>query len=245
VNKENMKKTIGLILIFICMNVFGCTNNAAIHVKTPDNFHKHLESVTVALLELNTDPDNIPEGNFDKYNFRLYCSGVWISENVILTDHHCVEKEDGSDEIGNRVFYSVANEIHEQGEFPSSIHTGYVKAVDNDHDLALIATNEGGRPSHQIAEIANELPAIGEHIFVLGHPKGFFYTHMEGVVSGYRISQEIGPVIQINCSAYFGNSGGGAYNDNGQLIGVASRLTPIPQVSYFASAQSIKNFLNK
>ena len=87
------------------------------------------------------------------------------------------------------------------------------------------------------------MPGIGEHIFVVGHPRGMYWTYAEGTVSAYRNESSVGKVVQVNATVWFGNSGGGVFDADGKLLGICSRLTKVPQMNYYVHLDSVKKFL--
>jgi S1-C subfamily serine protease len=64
---------------------------------------------------------------------------------------------------------------------------------------------------------------IGEQVFAVGNPMGLGWTFTRGVVSALR-QHEYGtrkvPVVQTDTRIGPGNSGGGLYNQKGELIGI-------------------------
>lgn len=65
-------------------------------------------------------------------------------------------------------------------------------------------------------------PAVGDAVFVIGHPLGLTSTLTTGIVSGNRFDEELGSVLQISAAINPGNSGGPVFNADGQVIGVAT-----------------------
>lgn len=63
----------------------------------------------------------------------------------------------------------------------------------------------------------------GESVFAIGNPLGYDWSFSRGVVSQVRLerngSRDIA-VIQTDTAITHGNSGGGLYNDKGELIGI-------------------------
>lgn len=201
-------------------------------MRSADSIHQHVGSSTVGLVQMDEDGD-----------VRVYCTGIWVGADKILTANHCVEREEGSDPTDRVVYYVIEKEVHELGELPAALHRGTVMAYDGDNDLALIKAVAAGVPPHEVAELADELPAMGEHVLVVGHPKGAYWTYVEGTVAAYRKETPIGKAIQFNGTAWFGNSGGGLFDMEGHLLGVCSRLVNIPNMSLFVHLDSIKQFI--
>lgn len=64
---------------------------------------------------------------------------------------------------------------------------------------------------------------VGERVFAVGNPVGLGWTLTQGSVSALRqrkLSKRNVPVVQIDATINQGNSGGGLYNESGQLIGI-------------------------
>lgn len=200
---------------------------------------------TVALVMADEDGD-----------VRPYCTGVWISQDEILTANHCVEavarhlydvdEDTPVDAVGVPIHYIVEKEAR-LGEEPTAQHLGYVKAVNEDNDLALVKVETTGMPAHEFAEVADEMPALGEKILCVGHPRGLYWSYVQGLVSAYRKSMpnmdKGGPFVQVSAPVWFGNSGGGVFDTSGKLVGIASFITKAPNTAFYIHADNIKKFL--
>jgi S1-C subfamily serine protease len=245
-----LKRILGICVLFAILSINGCTSSTKIPVKSPSGLIKHMGDSTVALVITAKDGEVHP-----------FCTGVWVGQDEILTANHCVEasarfllgpdadENTPVDPVGTKVHYVIEREAESVGEEPTAIHLGYVRAVDIDHDLAVLRVKTSGMPSHDIATLPSELPAIGDHVFVVGQPRGLYWSYVEGTVSSYRNDVPNtgieGPYLQINGTVWFGNSGGGAFDDSGHVIGIASRLVRVPNMSLFVHANSIKKFLHE
>jgi len=236
-----------LAICFLVLSIVGCGSSLKTPVRSPDPLHAHLGNVTVALVYQGTNDEG------EKF-VRPYCTGVWVSDDQILTAGHCVEavarmdkkleEDDPVDPVGNPVHYIAQVEVPGAGEEePSAVHFGHVEAWDEDHDLALIKASSGNIPGHDKASLASEIPGLGERVYVVGHPRGLYWTYIEGVVSAYRTNPEVGMVVQVSAPVWFGNSGGGVFDSSGNLVGISSRLARAPNVSFFIHEDSIKSFL--
>lgn len=209
-------------------------------------------------------------------NVFVYCTAVWVSDNTLLTANHCVEgaakqwakdhqkdkREANSDDddddddaiamprlIGFKMYYVVQGEVQGVSDEPSATHLSTVALLDKRHDLALLKVDGKVIPPHTVAKLADSSPAIGEHLYVLGHVRGLYWSHIEGVVSAVREdlpTRELGihgPFLQVSGPVYYGNSGGGAFNHQGELVGIASFMFRAPQTTMFIHLDSIKAFL--
>lgn len=209
------------------------------------------EGFTVALV--NPEPE-------DDGKAHSYCTGVWVSESDILTAAHCVvgvtkhlEESDPEDAPARNVFetdyrYIVASENQGVNHEPSALHRARLVKIDRSHDLALLRTLRGGRPVHKFAHVAEELPGIGEHVVMVGHPRGMYFTHVEGVIAQYHKdlpTPKKGPFVQVNGTVFFGMSGGGCFDKHGHLLGIASFMPPVPNMGIYIHRDSLVNFLTE
>lgn len=236
----------GLILLVSLSNC--ASSSIKTPVKAPDALHSHIGDSTVALVAQHVSIRQDKEtGEIESVDVRIlpYCTGVWISEEEILTAGHCVAKEEGGDPVDAKIYYVVQKEVKEVVDDPAAIHLAKVVAFDEEHDLALIKAFKGGLVTHSVSKFASEMPGLGEHVFIVGHPKGMYYSYAEGTVSAYRDESVVGKVVQVNASVWFGNSGGAVFDGGGNIVGICSRLTRVPQMNYFVHLDSVKRFIKE
>ncbi|MBU0766148.1 MAG: S1C family serine protease, partial [Bacteroidetes bacterium] len=81
-----------------------------------------------------------------------------------------------------------------------------------------------GAKKIQFVKIVTDLPEIGESIFAIGNPEGLEQTLSNGIVSGYRDSEDNGKkfYIQTNAAITHGSSGGPLFNSKGEVIGITT-----------------------
>jgi hypothetical protein len=63
--------------------------------------------------------------------------------------------------------------------------------------------------------------SVGDTVYAVGAPKGLGWTITSGIISAIRGDQEP-KLVQTNASISAGSSGGGLFNDSGELIGMTS-----------------------
>jgi serine protease Do len=63
---------------------------------------------------------------------------------------------------------------------------------------------------------------VGEAVYTIGSPKGLANTLGAGLLSGLRTGDDETEYIQITAPLSAGSSGGGLFDDRGNLIGVTS-----------------------
>ena len=79
---------------------------------------------------------------------------------------------------------------------------------------------------------------IGETVYTIGSPKGLVNTLGSGLLSGLRTGDDMTEYIQITAPLSAGSSGGGLFDDRGNLIGVTSFTVRDSQNLNFAIAAS-------
>ena len=157
---------------------------------------------------------------------------------------------------GLKIHYIVEKEVMGVAAEPSAWHLSKVAAWDEEHDLALLEVVGQLQPPHTIARLAKETPDLGEHVNVVGHQTGLYWTYMGGQVAAYRDEDHYkrlsvgrddakGPYMQVQMPIFYGNSGGGCFNDYGELVGIAVRITRAPEVGFFVHRDTIASFLDK
>lgn len=87
----------------------------------------------------------------------------------------------------------------------------------NDTALVQVAKDPG---SHPVA-LLGPLPRVGDHVMTMGHPTRLMYSYSSGEVSAIRY-EDGESVIQVTVPISPGNSGGGLFNDSGELVGICS-----------------------
>ena len=146
--------------------------------------------------------------------------------------------------VGQTLYYSLRGDITTKGE---KYHTAVVKAVNWDNDIALVTAGDPG--THPVAPLRSGDIHDGEEIHVVGHPAGMWWTYVHGYVSAQRPEYDdhnghVYPVIQVTAPIWFGNSGGGAFDADGNLVGMADAISrQVPNTGYLIPADSIRAFM--
>jgi serine protease Do len=150
-------------------------------------------------------------------------SGVVIDKETVLTNCHVI---DGS--------YAITVGLGEDK----------YKAIpilgDKVLDLCILKVRNLKNPS---VSITKNLPRIGEKVIAIGNPAGLERTISEGIISSYRRYKDSIDLIQITNPITFGSSGGGLFNQNGDLIGITSMALPRGNLN-FAMPIKYVNFLS-
>jgi serine protease Do len=157
-------------------------------------------------------PDGMPPGMRPRGHGPVtgQGSGFFISaDGYAVTNNHVV---DGADKV-------------EVTTDDGKTYTAKVIGTDQRTDLALIKV-EGGS-SFQYAKLADGKPRIGDWVLAVGNPFGLGGTVTAGIVSAQGRDIGNGPYddfIQIDAPVNKGNSGGPAFNTDGEVMGVNTAI---------------------
>jgi len=100
-----------------------------------------------------------------------------------------------------------------------------VVGTDPKTDLALLKTKEGS--DYPFVSFASQEPRVGDWVVAIGNPFGLGGTVTAGIVSARGRDIGSGPYddfLQIDAPVNHGNSGGPAFNLNGEVIGVNTAI---------------------
>lgn len=201
---------------------------------------------------------------------RPFCTGVWISNDMILTAGHCVRDAGKTEErrraehavhlfdlglelaewdpVGQQMSYSMLDDMRTDNTL-SAYRSSVVMVYDKAEDLALVRADHSNMMHHPYAVLSSSDIRDGDEVNVVGHPRGMMWSYTKGWVGASRYIE--GPhdypfrTLQVSAAVTFGNSGGGAFDADGRLIGICSYIMPaIPNASFFVHRDVIKEFLS-
>lgn len=139
-------------------------------------------------------------------------SGVYVEPGLILTNCHIL--------VGGRTF-SLG-----RGEEKT---TADLVRINIDADLCVLRPTRNNFMNAAPIPISEETISIGKRVYAVGNPRGLLKTLSEGIISGAREWDITGlgvwpkaKIIQTTASISPGSSGGGLYNENGELIGITT-----------------------
>ena len=137
-------------------------------------------------------------------------SGFIISaDGYILTNNHVVE---GAEQVTVRLL--------DRREFKAK-----VVGTDPKTDVALLKVD--GRTDFPYVSFTSTEPRVGDWVIAVGNPYGLGGTVTAGIVSARGRDIGSGPYddfIQIDAPVNKGNSGGPAFDENGNVIGVTTAI---------------------
>lgn len=173
-------------------------------------------------------------------NEHVYCTGVWVSDDQILTAAHCVDEHP----LGDGIDYAVSKDISKE---PVLVLPAKLVALDADHDLALLKSD---KPHGSAYAVLADHVTQGERAHTMGQPLGALWSYSVGVVAAVRTADidDTGAKLWVQTTAPTspGNSGGGLYNDAGELIGIAhgAYTGRAQNMNWYVHPQYIKAFLS-
>jgi serine protease Do len=106
-----------------------------------------------------------------------------------------------------------------------TVYTAKVVGTDQKTDLALIKVD--GKKDFSYVKFADQPPRIGDWVVAVGNPFGLGGTVTAGIVSARGRDIGAGPYddyLQIDAPINKGNSGGPAFDANGNVIGVNTAI---------------------
>src|SRR6185312_7568136 len=158
-------------------------------------------------------PDGLPPGLRGGHGHGMVTgqgSGFFISaDGFAVTNNHVV---DGADKV-------------EVTTDDGKVYKAKVIGTDARTDIALIKV-EGGS-NFPFAKLSEGKPRIGDWVLAVGNPFGLGGTVTAGIVSASGRDIGNGPYddfLQIDAPVNKGNSGGPAFNTNGEVIGVNTAI---------------------
>ena len=184
-----------------------------------------------SVVEISTE--SVVTGSFaQQYVQQGAGSGVIISQDgYILTNNHVINGAN-----------SVKVRLRDGTEYDATII-----GSDSDNDIALLKVNATGLSPATFGD-SNSL-AVGDYVVAIGNPLGELgVTVTDGIISALArkvtIEDTQMTLLQTNAQVNPGNSGGGLFNANGELVGIVNAKQSATEVEGIAFAIPINNVLD-
>ena len=188
--------------------------------KNETNFTKAIDKAFNTVVEINCTIETTYSSNFFFFQggtqtSQVSGSGVIISEDgYIVTNNHVVENATGEDAIKVKLF-------------DGTIYIAKIIGTDSRTDLAVLKIDAKNLPYSQFAN-SSEL-VMGEDVIAIGNPLGSGISCSNGIISTLEKDLYINgvyiTVIQTNAAVNAGNSGGGLFDLNGNIVGIVNAKT--------------------
>lgn len=160
-------------------------------------------------------------------------AGILVDGNVVVSCLHVVP-------TSTDVWVGFSN---------GRIVAGKVTERDEKNDLILIKI-ENGLP-HPTVRINLRPLELGQGIFTIGHPNGMMWSLSKGYVMSTderRVNfgtEGFKSIIQADMTGYGGSSGGGVYNERGELVGIMKGRLDETSITFFTPASALCKKLMK
>lgn len=204
------------------------TSNAALSGTTSEIVKKTADSV----VEIATE--SVVTGGFaQQYVQQGAGSGVIISDDgYIITNYHVIE---GAENITVTLRDGTTS------------YKAKVIGSDEDNDIALLKIDATGLSAATMGN-SSDL-AVGDYVVAIGNPLGQLGgTVTDGIISALArqvtVEGKSMTLLQHNAQISPGNSGGGLFNANGELIGIVNAKDSATEVEGIAFAIPVNNVLD-
>lgn len=164
---------------------------------------------------------------------------IFSSDGYIITNEHVIRNLTSEDSIKVKLF---------NGETYGAKVIGY----DTRTDLAVLKIEENDLPYVSFADSSQLL--LGQDVIAIGNPLGSGISCSNGIVSALEkeiyINNVYMTVIQTNAAVNAGNSGGGLFDINGNLIGIvnakntSTMTTNVEGMSYAIPSNTVVHIIS-
>ena len=185
-----------------------------------------------SVVEIATE--GVVTGNFaQQYVTKGAGSGVIISaDGYIVTNHHVIDN---------------AKTIKVTLRDGQTTYDATLIGSDEDNDIALLKVNAEGLTPATFGDSASL--AVGDYVVAIGNPLGTLGgTVTDGIVSALArevtIENKNMTLLQTNAQISPGNSGGGLFNANGELVGIVNAKDSATEVEGIAFAIPVNNVID-
>ena len=166
---------------------------------------------TVGILEDTQDPRTPDKPG----KIKIRGTGFHLQDGYIVTARHAVEKHSPTGQIVPKVIRVLSSDLH---EFVAQIvgDSAYL-------DVVVYRLNQKDRPLMPISTVfAAEAPIVGSEVFTVGYPMGWGPTMAFGRIGNANTFLQTVEtrLVQADLSACSGNSGGGLFNQAGEVVGI-------------------------
>lgn len=207
------------------------TTTTASSTSTANSTSEIVKKTADSVVEISTE--SVVTGSFaQQYVQQGAGSGVIISQDgYILTNNHVINGAN-----------SVKVRLRDSTEYDATII-----GSDASNDIALLKVNATGLSPATFGD-SNSL-AVGDYVVAIGNPLGELGgTVTDGIISALArkvtIEDTQMTLLQTNAQVNPGNSGGGLFNANGELVGIVNAKQSATEVEGIAFAIPINNVLD-
>jgi serine protease Do len=189
------------------------------------------ESAKMTNMNQNSDDDMIPfapgspmEKFFERFGFPNLPNGMLQRHEIITGEGSGFFVSPDGYAVTNNHVVDHAKSVQVTTD-DGTVYTAKVIGTDRKTDLALIKVD--GKKDFPYVKFAQHASRVGDWVVAVGNPFGLGGTVTAGIVSARGRDIGAGPYddyIQIDAPINKGNSGGPAFNVNGNVIGVNTAI---------------------
>lgn len=233
--------------------------------------------LSLALLVINRmnqgDSDIPPESSLVVPYENLYLDSPTVDKLATQRNATAVVLKDGRVIGSANVIRHTKNEPIQlltawhvvDGMYPDTVFIGLidsqtiktVKVVkfNKEWDIALLEGTLKESSDGPAVVLSDQDPRLGEDVWVIGHPTGIVGNITRGVVGSILTLASGQRILRIDAAVYYGNSGGGIYNQAGEFVGLVFALEQrrqnpfsseiVPGGGIGLSTKSVHQFLRK
>lgn len=216
----------------LTVNQVSASNTSSNSTGSTSTTSDVVKKVADSVVEIATE--SVVTGNFaQQYVQQGAGSGVIISEDgYIITNYHVIED---------------ANNITVTLRDGTTNYTATLVGGDQDNDIALLKIDATGLSPATFGDSSNL--EVGDYVVAIGNPLGELGgTVTDGIISALarevKIDDNNMTLLQTNAQISPGNSGGGLFNSNGELIGITNAKDSATEVEGISFAIPINNVLD-
>jgi|GEM_PF-2487695 len=209
--------------ILLCVTLFSTTVSAA----GDDITYK-------SIFKLKAYTRDVISGN---YSFSHYGSAVLVDANHIVTNAHVILDADGVAPTG---YYEVCKSENTK-KVPTCFSTAKLVSYDTITDLAVLELPSSIKDISPVTLTDTKDASVASSVVVYGYPAigGYTITRTEGKIGGSD-----GDKYKFDGTIDHGNSGGGAFDANGKLMGIPYAVkSDNGMIGYIIPASLVKKFL--
>lgn len=162
---------------------------------------------------LSETPAERDSGYQDRFSIRG--TGVHLRDGFIMTARHAVERDQGSTKVLPPDIFVMTSDL---AQLPAHLVGGSAYL-----DIVLYRVSDAHRGQlHPGASFSTMDARTGDHVFTVGYPLGWGPTVAYGRIGNPNTFLPTADtrLLQADLSACSGNSGGGLFNEPGELVGI-------------------------
>ena len=211
--EKNNKRLIFIIFSFIALVLSVCSLSVSLIMaaNSKKESNNYLKDAINSVVELKSVID---ENNVE------YGSAILVSDDgLCYTNAHLVVYSNGG-------VYKEFNEYYVRFSFEKEFVRSELISYDAEKDIAIIKITEMSK-TYQKSKIGDSSKiAMGDTVYAIGNGLNHGIGLTKGYVSIPRVEIQsegaMRSVIQCDLTINSGNSGGGLFNDKGELIGITT-----------------------